>query len=84
MLYKNIIKNRKSMWHGPWPRGLKAVRFFFFNYLFIYLIGSVVILAFRVGLREYFRLIIVLATYHEKITKQNCKVVIYNYVLCRL
>ena len=29
MLYKNIIKNRKSMWHGPWPRGLKAVRFFF-------------------------------------------------------
>ena len=59
------------MWHGPWPCGLKAVRFFVFCFF-----GSVVILAFRIGLREYFRLFIVLAAYHEKITKQNCKIMI--------
>ena len=52
--------------------------------MFFVFFGSVVILAFRIGLREYFRLFIVLAAYHEKITKQNCKVVIYNYILCWL
>ena len=39
--------------------------------MFFVFFGSVVILAFRIGLREYFRLFIVLAADHEKITKQN-------------
>ena len=62
MLYNNIIKNRKV--YVAWNHchvGLKqwalALLLLFFD--------------FRVRLREHFRLFIVSAVYHEKITKQN-------------
>ena len=54
------------MWLGPWPCGLEAVSFFFFFFFLMWLF-----FVFRVRLREYFRLFIVLAADHEKITKQN-------------
>jgi len=74
MLYKNIYnKKQKGLYvMDPWPCGLKAVSFFLFV---IYLLFFVFV--FRVRLREPFMLFIVLAAYHEKITKQykraSCK-----------
>ena len=61
MLYNNIIKNRKV--YVAWTHGHVGLKqWVFFFWLFF---------VFRVRLREHFRLFIVLAVYHEKITKQN-------------
>ena len=66
MLYKNIYNKKQKGLYGmdPWPCGLKAVSFFLFVIYFIFFV-------FRVRLREPFMLFIVLAAYHEKITKQH-------------